>query len=84
LVQLLGGTLEHRRHLFTKLILSIVRQAMTYRRGKGNPLTRAEVDRLNALLPGMSFKIPELLDTAFLVGHRGLLYASRYSPLGDQ
>jgi hypothetical protein len=43
------------RHLFTNLILSIVRQAMTYRRGKGKPLTRAEVDRLNALLPGLSF-----------------------------
>lgn len=66
LVQLLGATLEHRRHLFTKLILAIVRQAMTYRRGKGNPLTRAEVDRLNSLLPGVSFKIPELLDRAFL------------------
>lgn len=65
-VQLLGATLEHRRHLFTKLILAIVRQAMTYRRGKGNPLTRAEVDRLNSLLPSVSFKIPELLDRAFL------------------
>ncbi|MGB8898186.1 MAG: restriction endonuclease [Methylocella sp.] len=66
IVQLLGATLEHRRHLFTKLILAIVRQAMTYRRGKGNPLTRAEIDRLNALLPGVSFKIPELLDRAFI------------------
>jgi Restriction endonuclease len=62
IVQLLGATLEHRRHLFTKLILAIVRQAMTYRRGKGNPLTRAEIDRLNALLPG----VPELLDRAFI------------------
>ncbi len=62
IVQLLGATLEHRRHLFTKLILAIVRQAMTYRRGKRNPLTRAEIDRLNTLLPGVSFKIPELLD----------------------
>src|ERR1700738_970253 len=42
IVQLLGETLEHSRNLFTKLILAIVRQAMTYRRGKGNPLTRAE------------------------------------------
>lgn len=66
IVQLLGATLEHRRHLFTKLILAIVRQAMTYRRGKGTPLTRAEIDRLNALLPGVSFKIPELLDRAFI------------------
>lgn len=66
IVQLLGSTLEHRRQLFTKLILAIVRQAMTYRRGKGNPLTRGEIDRLNALLPGVSFKIPELLDRPFL------------------
>lgn len=65
-VQLLSATLEHRRHLFTKLILTIVRQAMTYRRGKGNPLTRAEVDRLNSLLPGVSFRIPELLEGTFL------------------
>src|SRR5213595_3421600 len=50
IVQLLGSTLEHRRSNFTKLILAIVRQAMTYRRGKGNPLTRAEIDRLNTLL----------------------------------
>jgi hypothetical protein len=39
---------------------------MTWRRGKGNPLTRAEIDRLNALLPGFSFKIPELLEREFL------------------
>jgi hypothetical protein len=66
IVQLLSGTLEHRRHRFTALVLAIVRQSMTWRRGKGNPLTRAEVDRLNALLPGVSFKIPELLDRGFL------------------
>jgi hypothetical protein len=66
IVQLLSGTLEHRRSNFTTLILSIVRQAMTYRRGKGNPLTRAEIDRLNSLLPGVQFKIPELLHPAFL------------------
>jgi hypothetical protein len=65
-VQLLSATLEHRRHLFTKLIMLIVRQAMTYRRGKGNPLSRAEIDRLNTLLPAVSFKIPELLDRGFL------------------
>lgn len=66
IVQLLTSTLEHRRSHFTKLILAIVRQAMTYRRGKGNPLTRAEIDRLNRLLPGVEFKIPELLDPGFL------------------
>ncbi len=66
IVQLLTSTLEHRRASFTKLILAIVRQAMTYRRGKGNPVTRAEIDRLNSLFPGVGFKIPELLDPGFL------------------
>ena len=65
-VQLLTLTLEQRRSSFTKLILAIVRQAMTYRRGKGNPLSRSEIDRLNTLLPGVQFKIPDLLDPAFL------------------
>lgn len=39
---------------------------MTYRRGKQNPLTRGEVERLNAFLPHLSFKIPELLESSFL------------------
>ncbi|MCK1721619.1 restriction endonuclease [Bradyrhizobium sp. 141] len=66
MVQLLSTTLEQRRLCFTKLIVAIVRQAMTYRRGKGNPLSREEIDRLNSLLPGVQFKIPELLDPSFL------------------
>jgi hypothetical protein len=66
LVQLLTMTLERRRHAFVALILAIVRQAMTWRCGKGEPLTRAEIDRLNALLPGVSFKIPALLEPGFL------------------
>ena len=66
IVQLLTATLEQRRSHFTKLVVTIVRQAMTYRRGKGNPLNRAEIDRLNALLPVLQFKIPELLDLSFL------------------
>ncbi|RUN75813.1 hypothetical protein EJC47_14870 [Sphingomonas sp. TF3] len=66
MVQLLAATLEQRRSCFTKLIVAIVRQAMTYRRGKGNPLSREEIDRLNILLPGVQFKIPELLDSSFL------------------
>lgn len=66
IVHLLTATLEQRRPLFTKLILAIVRQAMTYRRGKSNPLTREEIDRLNSLLPGVQFKIPELLEQSFL------------------
>jgi len=64
IVQLLGATLEHRRHLFTKLVLVIVRQAMTYRRGKGSPLRRDEIERLNALLPRVS-RSPSCLTAAF-------------------
>jgi hypothetical protein len=37
IVKLLTATLEQRRSCLTKLIVTIVRQAMTYRRGKGNP-----------------------------------------------
>jgi restriction endonuclease len=66
LVQLLTRTLAHRRDRFVPLIMAIVRQALTWRRGKANPLTRAEIDRLNTLLPRVSFKIPELLDHGFL------------------
>lgn len=66
IVGLLTLTLEQRRSQFTKLIVTILRQAMTYRRGKSNPLRRDEIDRLNSLLPGVRFKIPELLDPEFL------------------
>ncbi len=79
IVQLLTATLEHRRHLFTKLVVAVVRQAMTYRRGKGNPLRRDEIDWLNALLPNVSFKIPELLDPTFL---SALAAAAKPPPAG--
>lgn len=64
IVQLLSGTLEYRRSNFTNLIMAMFRQAMTYRRGKGNPLTRTEIDHPNSLLP-VQFNIPELLEPAF-------------------
>ncbi len=65
LTQLLTLTLEHRRSSFCPLILEIVRQSMTWR-GKRDPLTRAEIDQLNKLLPGVGFKIPDLLEPEFL------------------
>ena len=43
IVQLLKATLEQRRHRFTLLMLEIVQLSMTWRRGKGNPLTRGEM-----------------------------------------
>lgn len=66
LVQLLTLTLEHKRSRFCPLILDIVKQSMTWRRGKGNPLTREEIEHLNRLLPGIEFRIPDLCDPAFL------------------
>ncbi|MCW1411064.1 restriction endonuclease [Rhizobium sp. 1AS11] len=65
LTRLLTLTLEHHRNLFCPLILEIVTQSMTWR-GRREPLTRAEIDQLNTLLPGVGFKIPDLLDPAFL------------------
>ena len=66
IVDLLSSTLGHRRHKFGPLMLAIVRQSMTWRRGKGNPLTRTEVEGLNALLLRLSLKVPELNDSEFI------------------
>ncbi|MDH7791647.1 hypothetical protein QBD00_002557 [Ochrobactrum sp. AN78] len=66
LTNLLSQTLEHRRNRFCPLILAIIRQSMTWRRGRNEPLTREEVDQLNALLLRVSFRIPELSDLEFL------------------
>lgn len=63
--QLLTLTLERKRGLFCALILEVVKQSMTWR-GKREPLTRAEIDQLNTLLPSVGFKIPDLLDPDFL------------------
>jgi hypothetical protein len=66
LVELLTKTLEHRRDRFCLLIVNIVKQSLTWRRGKGEPLTREEIDHLNTLLRGVEFQIPELRDKSFL------------------
>lgn len=66
LTQLLSTTLEHRRNRFCPLIMAIIRQSMTWRRGRNEPLTREEIDQLNNLLRRVSFRIPELTDDDFL------------------
>lgn len=66
IVQLLSAALSQRRHKFGPLILAIVRQSMTWRRGRGEPLTRDEVARLNEILLRLSIKIPELNEQGFL------------------
>lgn len=66
IIELLTLTLERKRSAFCPLLIEVVKQSMTWRRGKGNPLSREEVEQLNALLPGVGFKISELCDPRFL------------------
>jgi hypothetical protein len=80
IVHLLTETLAHRRGQFCPLILAVVRQSMTWRRNKSDPLTRAEMDQLNAVLPRLSFKIPELLDADFLTSLAGGPEAAQQAP----
>ncbi|WP_457578698.1 restriction endonuclease [Ensifer adhaerens] len=77
--QLLTLTLERKRDRFRALILEVVKQSMTWR-GKREPLTRAEVDQLNTLLPSVGFKIPDLLDPDFLSTLAGSPVAAPASP----
>jgi hypothetical protein len=66
ITHMLTSTLEIRRDRFTELILSIVKQSITWRKGKETPLSRHEVEELNRLLLPVRFKIPELCDEDFL------------------
>jgi hypothetical protein len=63
---LLGRTLEFKRKSFCDLILEIVRKGLIYRKSKGKPIKREDIQQLNKLLLGVQFKIPELWDPEFL------------------
>lgn len=65
IAQLLRLTLEQRRGSFCSLISAIVTSALIYRQNK-DPLTRREVEDVNALIQVLQFKIPELWDEEFL------------------
>jgi len=65
LTRLLAGVLEHDRDKFCPLIVEIVRTGLKYRHGK-EPVTREEIEKLNALLLNVKFKIPEFHDPGFL------------------
>lgn len=65
IVHMLTWTVENCRGSFCPLMVEIVSQAMTYRKGD-SALQRVEVETLNRLLLGVSFKIPALHDLAFL------------------
>ena len=66
IVTLLTATLERERHRFCPLIEGVVRQSVHWRAGKGNPLTREEVQEVNRVLLRFGFKIPDLHDADFL------------------
>lgn len=66
IASLFEGVLQHRRELFCKLLVEVVRRSMRYRRSKEEPLTREEVAGLNDLVARVGFKIPELWNSSFL------------------
>jgi hypothetical protein len=65
---LLTKTFERRRDRFCDLVLTAVREGVQYRIRKGDPLTRAEVERVNTAVWQLGFGIPELHDSQFLNG----------------
>ena len=77
---LLEKTLVSRRDRFCPLVERIVRGGLKYRAKKGNPLTRADIERLNAAVAKVGFKIPELWESKFLGSLPGPSTSS--APLG--
>ncbi len=63
---LLEKTFDQRPERFQPLILTIVRNSLTYRQGQGKPIERKEIESLNRLLVEVGFKFPELWDSGFL------------------
>jgi len=66
IVTLLTATFERERHRFCDLIEGVVRQSVSWRAGKGNPLTRDEIENINRVLARLGYKIPGLHDPDFL------------------
>ena len=66
IVTLLTATYERKRDRFCDLIEEIVRHSVSWRAGKGNPLTRDEIEDLNRILFRLGYKIPDLHDADFL------------------
>lgn len=66
IVALLTATFERQRHRFCPLIESVVRQSVSWRAGKRDPLTRGEIEDINRILLRLGYKIPGLHDPDFL------------------
>ncbi len=65
LTSLLTATLDAERGRFCPLVVSIVQHGMIYRKKK-DPITRDEIEQLNATIARVGYKIPELHDPDFL------------------
>ena len=63
---LLEATFAAERHRFCPLIETVVRMGIAWRRGRGDPLRREELDRVNDALLRLGYKIPELHGEALL------------------
>ena len=68
ITNLLSETLQHKRGQFQRLVENIVKAGLNYTASSSAPVTRDEIERLNALLRKVDFQFPELLDQAFLSG----------------
>ena len=66
ITQLLRNTLQFHRDRFCDLIVTVVQEGVAYRLRKNNSVTRDEVQKINALLAKVQFKIPELHERSFL------------------
>ena len=65
LTNLLERTYQNRRSQFCALIVAIVSEGIKYRKKKGNPISRADLDELNKIIESLHFKIPDLWDPKF-------------------
>jgi len=65
ITHLLSATLEYDRAQFCPLVVNVVQYGMAYRKNK-EPVTRQEIEKLNAIIVRIGFKVPELHDPEFL------------------
>ncbi len=65
LVRMFTRTLEERPSCFEKLVVTIVREGLTYRR-RTNPITKSDILDLNDVVKKIGFKFPDLWDPVFL------------------
>lgn len=66
ITHLLNQTLRYHRDRFEDLIIAVVQNGIAYRSKEGDPISRSEIEALNAELLAVEFKFSELWDEQFL------------------